>query len=460
MLQWSVSMYDNSFENWIGYSHFLQRIEPVTSLGRKLLNRQTFFTSKKLLDLEHLRVKSVSSWDDVKTEQVKQLLSHCKDIRNTFIGSNTRVLSLVELYEVKVFCIIVEQLVDFVGNLPELELISVCSVLSILDPNNKREFDFCIDDTFSEFITDIRKRKSIAERELCSNYSEENISKRNSIVLEENEEEIRVCRILSKKISEFSDILIKNSEIIAELDLLICKSEILKKYAITLPMISDENYISFENMFHPEILEDTQNEGHRFVPLTIEFGYGTTVVTGANMGGKSVLLKTLGFNVILAMTGWPVFADKACLPMISNIKCIFPQEDCENKKLSTFGLEIKQINDIIGSISDSDILLIDEPARGTNPYEGAAIVKGITEYFNSKNIYTVITTHYDGVSQLAQNHYRIKGLKNDGTLSLEYGIFKCDKGKKIPREAINVCKILGLSDSLIDRIEANLKDGE
>ena len=453
-------MNGNSFENWIGYLHFLQRIEPVTSLGRELLNHQAFFTSKDLLITEHMRIKSVLLWDSKKTEQVKQLLSHCKDIRNTFSESNTRTLSLVELYEIKIFCIIVEQLIDLIGNLPQLKFFSVFGVLKILDPNNQKKFDFCIDDTFSEYITDIRKRKSIAERELCSNYSDENLSKRNEIVLEENEEEIRVCRLLSRQISEFSGILIENSETIAKLDLLICKSETLKKYDMTLPVISDENYISFSNMFHPEILELVENDGHKFVPLTIEFGRGTTVITGANMGGKSVLLKTLGLNIILAMTGWPVFADKAYIPMISGVKCIFPHEDSAAKELSTFGSEIKQLNDIINSISDTDILLIDEPARGTNPYEGAAIVKGITEYFNSQNNYTVITTHYDGVSELAQSHYRIKGLRNDGTLSLEYGIFKCDKTKRIPREAINVCKILGLSESLIDRIEANLKDGE
>ena len=453
-------MNENSFENWIGYSRFLQRIEPVTSIGRELLNNQTFFTSKNLLIDEHMRIKTLLSWNNAKAEQVKQLLSHCKDIRNTFSESNTRVLSLVELYEVKIFCIIIEQLIDLVGDLPKLKLLPVCGALKVLDPYNQRKFDFCIDDTFSEYITDIRKRKSIAERELCSNYSEENLSKRNSIVLEENEEENRVCRLLSKKISEFSDVLIANSETIAKLDLLICKSEILRKYNIVLPVISGENFISFDNMFHPEILESLENDGHKFVPLTIEIAYGTTAVTGANMGGKSVLLKTLGFNLILAMMGWPVFADKACMPMISGVKCIFPYEDSKATRLSSFGLEIKQLNDILSSISDSEILLIDEPARGTNPYEGAAIVKGITEYFNSKNIYTVITTHYDGVSELAQSHYRIRGLKNDGTLSLEYGVFKCDKSKKIPREAINICKILGLSEDLIDRIEVNLKGGE
>ena len=61
---------------------------------------------------------------------------------------------------------------------------------------------------------------------------------------------------------------------------------------------------------------------------------------------------------------------------------------------------------------------------------------------------------------IAKNHYRTRGLKNDGTLTLEYGVFKCDIQKSIPREAVKICKILGLPNDFINRVDKNLKDEE
>ena len=376
----------DSFENWIGYSYFLHQCEVITTLGRELLNNQFFIESVDSLNLEHERIRVISLWDENKVTKIKNLLFHCKDIRNTFYDSKLRTLSLVELYEIKLFCITVEKLIESVDSLPELELLSVYKILDIIDPKCQRKFEFCIDDSFSNSILDIRKRKNIIEHKLYEDYSDTLLSERNRIILEEKNEEERVCSLLSKKISVFTEDLIKNSQIIAELDLLICKSELLKKYDMAIPIITNDSIISFSNMFHPQIVENSRENGNDFVPLTMDIEYGSTVVTGANMGGKSVLLKTLALNVYLAMIGWPVFANNAMIPVVSDIKCIFSNNDNITTGLSAFGSEMKQLKDILENIVDYELILIDEPARGTNPYEGTAIVKGITDYFNNKNV--------------------------------------------------------------------------
>ena len=73
-----------------------------------------------------------------------------------------------------------------------------------------------------------------------------------------------------------------------------------------------------------------REKGREFTPVSIELVPGSTVITGANMGGKSVAVKTLALNAFLAMSGMPVFAREAKLPMLSDIHLL--AEDMEDSK--------------------------------------------------------------------------------------------------------------------------------
>ena len=68
--------------------------------------------------------------------------------------------------------------------------------------------------------------------------------------------------------------------------------------------------------------------------------------------------------------------------------------------LSTFGGEIKIVQEAISQADNRGLILIDDLARGTNPEEGYAISKEIVSYLKNKNSITVLTTHYDNVANL------------------------------------------------------------
>lgn len=63
-------------------------------------------------------------------------------------------------------------------------------------------------------------------------------------------------------------------------------------------------------MINPQTADALHSSGRKFTPVSIELLSGSTVITGANMGGKSVAVKTLALNVLLALCGFPVFAGK------------------------------------------------------------------------------------------------------------------------------------------------------
>jgi Mismatch repair ATPase (MutS family) len=136
------------------------------------------------------------------------------------------------------------------------------------------------------------------------------------------------------------------------------------------------------------------------------------VITGANMGGKSLTLKTLLLNVTLAQLGFFVFADYVSLPVLDYIYMIMDDLQSVNRGLSSFGAEIKALDEAIDlSLSGRGLIVMDELARGTNPQEGKAIVNAVVRFLNDKDTFSVISTHYDSIDLKDVVQYRVRGLK-------------------------------------------------
>ena len=63
-------------------------------------------------------------------------------------------------------------------------------------------------------------------------------------------------------------------------------------------------------MINPELCDLLQEQGRAFVPVSISLDWGAAVITGANMGGKSVAMKTVALNVLLLQAGLPGLRQK------------------------------------------------------------------------------------------------------------------------------------------------------
>ena len=119
------------------------------------------------------------------------------------------------------------------------------------------------------------------------------------------------------------------------------------------------------------------------------------------------------------------------------------------------------------------MILLDEFARGTNPEEGAMIVRAVTRYLNRQNVMAVLTTHYDGVAQEASLHYEVVGLRDMDTVRVKgeialaspeqgadviashmnYGLYRVTREQGCPRDARNICRLLSLSEEILRDIE-------
>ena len=158
--------------------------------------------------------------------------------------------------------------------------------------------------------------------------------------------------------------------------------------------------LELEGMTSPKVADALRGQGKEFTPISISLGRGAAVITGANMGGKSVAMKTLALNVLLVHCGFFPFAQRARCPLFHQMYIISEDLESVDRGLSSFGGEIVRFNQMSAQLGEGfSLVLLDEFARGTNPDEGADLVQAVTRYLDRQNVIAVLATHYDNVAR-------------------------------------------------------------
>ncbi len=290
----------------------------------------------------------------------------------------------------------------------------------------------------------------------------------------EEKEELRIREDLSKEIGKRRKDLFRNMANIGRLDLLLGKAKFALEINGIKPEILDEGIIEIEEGIHPKISDLLKSKGLDFTPISVSLKQGVACITGANMGGKTISLKLIGLLSAMAQYGLFVPAKSMKYGLNRFIKSSIGDMQSTDSGLSTFGGEIKIVQEAISQADDRGLILIDELARGTNPEEGYAISKAIVSYLKDKNSITVLTTHYDNVANLDNVvHLQVIGLSKvdmdqlakeidtDNKMEIinkymDYRLRVVDKDTPIPKDAINIATIMGLEREIIELAERYL----
>ncbi|NTV24101.1 MAG: hypothetical protein HGA85_07080 [Nanoarchaeota archaeon] len=118
------------------------------------------------------------------------------------------------------------------------------------------------------------------------------------------------------------------------------------------------------------------------------------LITGYNSGGKSVYLRTAGIDVLLAMNGFYALADEMTLSPMRRIWCSFDTGDAPGMGHLQAGLSyISRMRDN-AAYDGSDLILMDEPAQGTEPAVTKTLAKGVIENLVYKGRFpSFVVTH-------------------------------------------------------------------
>ena len=298
------------------------------------------------------------------------------------------------------------------------------------------------------------------------------------ITVEIEEEEQRVRGILSAAIGRHEAVLLDNCQRIGELEVMLAKAIYGIRHHCTKPEIVEEHVIEFEEGRHLQVEEILSAKGKAYHPISVSLENGVTCITGANMGGKTISLKLTGLIPMLAQYGFLVPCSKAKIGLSNYMQILIGDSQSVERGLSSFGSEMEELKEILDRSQDRSLILIDEIASGTNPVEGLALTKSLIDYLKERPYISLITTHFDAVKEEPDIvNMQVRGLANadfrklDSELRranrreriniiskyMDYSLYRVTGSREVPRDALNIARMLGLNESIIEGAKKYIK---
>lgn len=456
--------------DYCGFVSLIQHVEVRSAAGRKLLQNTEFCVDPSTISLELTNTQRVISLlgDDANKKSINtlyQLFSDTKDIENTLLGlRSSKIMNDIELFEIKLFAFNAKKILEIILQLLDNKLFDCnCEidfaisdfdeVIKILDPENTCVPTFYIYSAYSKTL------QSLREQEL----QKKNDHELSVIQVRILEIEQQIREELSNRLKEYSAKFLNALKTVAYIDLLFAKAEFALEFDMCKPEIATDT-TDYKAIFNPEVKQSLEKSGRRYQCIDIVFGHFPTLITGINMGGKTLMLKTLAISQLLFQYGFYVPATEANIAIVDDVMCSFTDEQDQMQGLSSFASEMKRIDEIISTIDTNPrvLVLIDELARTTNPKEGAAIVSAMLDILREREVSSFITTHYD--IETSCRRLRVKGLKDEVMAgnnlnithiqkAIDYNLID-DVSLGAPNEAIRIAEMLGINKRLIERAKS------
>ena len=300
------------------------------------------------------------------------------------------------------------------------------------------------------------------------------------LVKKEKEEEKNVIRKLSSRIKKELKLINAYLVSIHKFDVILAKSLLAKKYDMQKPILQEygENIEIKDGKCIP-VMEYCKSLDTEYFPLNALFNNRMIVISGSNMGGKTVVLKTVAFLQLLTQMGFYVPASEYKTTVFENLHYIGDLSYKHSAGLSSYGMEIYSFIEAFENKNKKSLYLIDEFAGTTNSFEAEALISAILHNFSSQQeVYSFLSTHFMNLPEFEHSSfYRMKGLNSEKyekyynsksafdfkerikliNSFMEYEI-EHDSNRDKSYDALKIAKILGLDENIIAKAEHFLKE--
>lgn len=264
------------------------------------------------------------------------------------------------------------------------------------------------------------------------------------------QEERRVLRELADAVRASSDALAELERLLVAFDTLRARARWAREFG-GVAILPGGDRLRLVGARHPLLAMAMPGE---VVPLdlTLEGEGRLLLVSGPNMGGKTVLLKTVGLAAALAHSAFPVPASEGSVcPELDEILADLGDAQSVDHGLSTFAAHLRALVAMAECAGPRTLLLSDELGAGTDPEEGAALGRALVERFASRGAWGVLTTHLGSLKRVAGE---VRGVVNG---SLEFDAeqmtsrFRFLPGVPGASHALSVAERLGLPADVLAR---------
>jgi len=309
----------------------------------------------------------------------------------------------------------------------------------------------------------------------------------------EREEEARILRELTESVLAAAEVIQHNENWLGFIDCVYAKVRLSTLLVARAPQLNDGGSIRLLQATHPilslqeraqkasalppglteivlgsEVSESKKSEQTEVVPINLHLDEGlkTLIISGANTGGKTVSLKTLGLLGAMVQAGLHIpVAEGSEWPVLTGIFAEIGDEQDVRAHLSTFSARIQRLVTMLKKVDRRSLVLLDEIGTGTDPAEGAALALALMDQLRKQGPFVVVTTHYHLIKAYGMLHEEVENVsvafdEKSGrpTYQLVYGHPGTSNALKIAADLGMPLDVLDTARGYLDKDESQVID--
>lgn len=162
-------------------------------------------------------------------------------------------------------------------------------------------------------------------------------------------------------------------------------------FCFPVPLNEREKRLQFTGLYDMAL---SVKLGKNAVPNDLPSGVlRLTIVTGANRGGKSTFLRSIGQAVLMMQAGMFIGASEFSSSLFKDVFTHFKREEDKNMEQGKFDEELGRMDEIVNHIEGDALILFNESFSATNAREGAEIAGEIVDALISCGMAVIFVTH-------------------------------------------------------------------
>ncbi len=275
-----------------------------------------------------------------------------------------------------------------------------------------------------------------------------------SLENDERDEEYRILRELTARLSSFSPLLKQYVDVLGEYDFIRAKARLAAMMDAHLPQVLDASGIKLVRAYHPLLLLYNKKSGKTVIPLnlTLDEKNRILLISGPNAGGKTVCLKTTGLLQMMVQAGLLVPAHpESTFGIFKHLMIHIGDTQSIEFELSTYSSHLKNMKHFMEVANGRTLFFIDELGSGSDPNLGGAFAEVFLEQLLKRHAYGIVTTHYLNLKVMAS---KTSGIINGAMAFNEKNLlpeYRLNIGKPGSSYTFSIAERIGLSKELINR---------
>jgi DNA mismatch repair protein MutS2 len=277
-----------------------------------------------------------------------------------------------------------------------------------------------------------------------------------TLQIEEEREVERILAALSAEVGKHAAEIEANVGMLAVVDLLAAKAELARRTDSLAPELSDAAELAIERGRHPLLDE-------RAVPQSLAVDEETRllVISGPNMGGKTVALKMAGLFVVMTYCGMQIpAAGGTRIGRYERVIADIGDEQSLVANASTFSAHLQRMREILAGAGPGTLAIVDEIGGGTEPSAGAALARAMLERLLESGARALVSTHSVELKLFAHSRPGVSNASVRFDPKTFEPTFELDVGTPGQSLAFPLAERLGIDPAIVERAAALLERRE